>query len=56
MKKPTIKYQLKRDGHQFGMIYDKLKEAKTAGDELVNMRWISKYEIIPIKAVWLKIK
>jgi hypothetical protein len=55
MKKATTKFQLKRDGEQFGMVYDLHREAKEAAERLVECGWIKEYEVIPIKSVWLNV-
>ena len=54
--KETTKYQLERDGELFGKVYDKKYEAEAEGLQLVACNWIASFIVVPVKAVWLKVK
>jgi len=54
--KKRVKYQLKRDGELYGIVYNHRYEAVTDGDLLVNCKMITKYEVVPVTAVWLHCK
>ena len=54
MRKATVKYQLIRDGDHYNAVYDLWREAETAGRELIACGWITKFIIVPVRAIWLK--
>ncbi len=58
MKKltPSVKYQLLRDGERSNTVYALRRDADRAGRELVDIGWIEKYMIVPVRITWLTIK
>jgi hypothetical protein len=53
--KRTTKFQLVRDGELVNTVYDLAREARDIGEQLIVCGWIKTYQVIPIKAVWLKV-
>ena len=49
----TTKWQLVRDGELYTTLYDRMYEAKEAGEMLVKCGWIKEFDIVPNKARWI---
>ncbi len=56
MKKSTVKYQLLRDGEYCNTVWDTFSEARIAGMDLISCGWISKFIIVPTRAIYLRVK
>ena len=52
--KKRVKYQLKRDGVLYGTVYDHRYEAVADGETLVYSKFISKFEVVPVVATWIR--
>ena len=55
MGKTSLKYQIIRDGEYSNTVYNSFDEARIEGMYLINCGWISKFAIVPVRAIWLKV-
>ncbi len=52
--KEQTKYQVIGDGELYNKVYDLRRDATTEGELLVSIGWIDSFEVVGVKATWLR--
>jgi hypothetical protein len=56
LPKPTVRFQVRKNDEQkaTGTVFNTSWEAKEYGDRLVECGWLQSFQVIPVKAIWLR--